>query len=104
MTLIDDIATAFHLVCSTSYENSKLALEKYEKWHLVLLSVAVTYFCVRLYDYYTEIDTGDYFIPQICQKNINLINSVIFCKKDCLNSLKDALSIFPKSFPLSVQN
>jgi len=68
MTLIDDIATAFHLVCSTSYENSKLALEKYEKWHLVLLSVAVTYFCVRLYDYYTEIDTGYYFIPQICHK------------------------------------
>jgi len=81
MTLIDDIATAFHLVCSTSYENSKLALEKYEKWHLVLLSVAVTYFCVRLYDCYTEIDTGDYFIPQICQKNINLINSVIFFAK-----------------------
>jgi hypothetical protein len=65
MTLIDDIAIAFHLVCSVSYENSKSVLEKYEKWQLVILSVAVTLFCVRLYDYYNEIDTGYYFIPQV---------------------------------------
>ena len=60
MSFLQSISVAFHSFCSFSYEHSKLTLETFEKWQVILISVSLTILLVRLYDFYIEIDTGNY--------------------------------------------